>query len=76
MTLGDASVDTVAAEKFLQQLQHITEDGGYSPQPISISNRLLCSGKRWLQGLTSLERTNQHLHLRLPYKHINVSINI
>jgi hypothetical protein len=39
MALGDASADTVAAEKFLQQLQHITEDGGYSPQQISISNR-------------------------------------
>jgi hypothetical protein len=30
----DASADTMAAEKFVQQLQHIT-DGGYSPQQIS-----------------------------------------
>jgi hypothetical protein len=76
MTVEDASADIVAAEKFVQQLQHITEEGGYSPQQISISNRLLCSGKRWLQGLISLERKNQHLHLRLPYKNINISINI
>jgi CRISPR/Cas system-associated protein endoribonuclease Cas2 len=72
----DASADTVAAKKFVQQMQHITEEGGYSLQQISISNRLLCSGKRWLQGLTSLERKNQHLHLRLPQKHINISMNI
>jgi hypothetical protein len=74
MTVEHASADIVAAQKFIQQVQHITEEGGYSPQQISISNRLLCSGKRWLQGLTSLERKNRHLHLRLPHKHIHKHI--
>jgi len=32
MTVED---DTIAAEKFVQQLQHITDEGGYSPQQIS-----------------------------------------
>ena len=29
MTVEAASADIVAAEKFVQQLQHITEEGGY-----------------------------------------------
>jgi len=41
MTVEDASADIVAAEKFVQQLQHITEEGGYLPQHFNIEQTAL-----------------------------------
>jgi hypothetical protein len=50
MTVEDASADTMAAEKFVQQLQHITDEGGYSPQQISNIEQTALSWKKMASG--------------------------
>jgi hypothetical protein len=62
MTEEAAYADTVAAELFVQKLQHIIEEGDYSPKQIfKIDGTALF----WTPGLTSLDRKNWLLGLRL-----------
>ena len=66
MTGEAASADIVATEKFVQELQQLFRKEVSDLNKFSTSLRLLCSGRRCLPGLKSLERKNQHLDLRLP----------
>jgi hypothetical protein len=51
MTGEAASADTVAAEKFVQELQHIIKEGGYIHLNKFSTLRLLCSGTHAFQDL-------------------------